>query len=258
MPLKLKTVTIEGKVYAEVNDGKPVFIHDDNTEHPFDADAATTRIAGLNREAQTRREEKEALEVSLAKFKDIDPDKARTALDTIKNFDDKKLVEAGKVEEIKQAAINAVEEKYKPVVTERDGLKTELYGERLSNKFANSKFIADKMSVPAEVVKSVFAKHFKDEGGKPVAYDQAGNKLWSRSNPGAEPDFDEALTTIVEAYAYKDTLLKGTGGGSGKKENGPGNGPGTTGKTVSRADWDKMDLATRDQQFKDGVRPVDA
>ncbi|EKU62129.1 hypothetical protein ACINNAV113_2926 [Acinetobacter baumannii Naval-113] len=35
--MKLKTVTIDGKVYAEVDGDKPIYIHDDGKEMPHDA-----------------------------------------------------------------------------------------------------------------------------------------------------------------------------------------------------------------------------
>ena len=81
MVMKLKTVTVEGKTYAEVEDGKPVYIHDDGKEVPFDAVTTVSRISTLNREAQSHREAKEAAEASLKTFEGLDPEKARKAVE---------------------------------------------------------------------------------------------------------------------------------------------------------------------------------
>jgi hypothetical protein len=43
MPLKLKTIDKDGATYAEVKDGKPIFIGDDNKELPFDAEQSRQR-----------------------------------------------------------------------------------------------------------------------------------------------------------------------------------------------------------------------
>ena len=50
--MKLKTVTIDGKVYAEVDGDKPIYIHDDGKEMPHDAPHSVATIARLNNEAK--------------------------------------------------------------------------------------------------------------------------------------------------------------------------------------------------------------
>ncbi|MCA4286808.1 hypothetical protein LDY35_18895, partial [Acinetobacter baumannii] len=122
--MKLKTVTIDGKVYAEVDGDKPIYIHDDGKEMPHDAPHSVATIARLNNEAKTHREAKEAAEKALKAFEGIeDPAAAKKALQTIQNLDDKKLVDAGEVEKVKAEAIKAVEEKYAPIVAQRDALE---------------------------------------------------------------------------------------------------------------------------------------
>ena len=71
--MKLK-LDANGNVVVE--NGMPVYVHDDGKEIPFDAAAAMTKITSLNGEAKTHREAKEAAEASLAKFAGIsDPTK---------------------------------------------------------------------------------------------------------------------------------------------------------------------------------------
>jgi hypothetical protein len=253
--MKLKLVTIEGKTYAEVQDGKPVFTFDDGREVAFDAPATAATISRLNGEAKGHREAKEAAEARLKAFEGItDPVAAKDALDKIKNIDAKKLIDAGEVEKVKQEAIKAVEEKYAPVVQERDKLKADLYGERVGGQFARSKFINEKAAVPADIMQARFGSHFKDEDGKAVAYDASGNKIFSRAKPGEPADFDEALEILIDQYPYKDHILKGTGGGSGSK---PGNGGGGGGKTMTRAAFEALDGAGKAQAMADKVALTD-
>lgn len=234
--MKLK---LDEQGHAVLTDGKPVYVHDDGKEVAFDAPSTVATISRLNGEAKGHRERAEAAEGKLKAFDGItDPAAALKALNTVKNFDDKKLVEAGDVEKIKTEAIKAVEDKYKPVVERADKLERELHGEKIGGAFARSKFIADKVAVPADIVQSKFGQNFKLEEGKVIAYDASGNKLFSRAKPGETADFEEALELLVDQYAYKDSILKGTGAsGSGARNGNSGTGGG---KTMPRSQFEKL------------------
>lgn len=210
--MKLK---LDDKGNAVLQDGKPVYIKDDGTEVTFDAAGTTATINRLTGELKTTRQEKERAETALAAFDGIDdPVAAKTALSTVKNLDDKKLVDAGEVEKVKAEAIKASEEKYAPILKERDELQNQLHGELIGGGFARSQMIKDKISVPVDMIQAQFGHNFKVEGGKVVAYDNNGNQLFSSSRPGELADFDEALEQLVNGYQFKDQILKG-GQGSG-------------------------------------------
>ncbi|MGC8383448.1 hypothetical protein ACP3P8_05935 [Pseudomonas aeruginosa] len=51
--MKLKTVEVDGKQYAEVQDGKPVYVEDDGKEIVFDAVGTRATITRLNGEASS-------------------------------------------------------------------------------------------------------------------------------------------------------------------------------------------------------------
>ena len=240
--MKLK---LDAEGHVIVQDGKPVYVGDDGKDIVFDAPATSATIARITDESKGFKTRAQTAEEKLKAFDGIDdPKAAKDALAKVANWGDKELVEAGKVEEIKAAAIKAVEDKYKPVVEENTTLKSALHGEKIGGSFARSKFIADKIAVPADIVQARFGTNFKLEDGQVVAYDQSGNKLYSKANPGNPASFDEALELLVDAYPYKDSILKGTGGsGSGKQ---PGNGsPGAGAKTMARAEFDKLDPAAK-------------
>jgi hypothetical protein len=102
LTMKLKTIEVEGKTYAEVADGKPLFVADDGKDVAFDAPGTVATISRLNGEAKSHREGKEAAEKALKAFEGIeDPSKAIEALNTVSNLDAKKLIDAGEVEKVK-------------------------------------------------------------------------------------------------------------------------------------------------------------
>lgn len=254
--MKLKTVEVNGQTYAVLHEGKPVYTHDDGKELPFDAPGTVATISRLNGEAKGHREAKEQAMERLKLFDGIDdPDAARKALATVSNLDAKKLVDAGEVEKIKSEAIKAVEEKYAPRLKELDRVKQQLVDEKLGGSFARSKFIADKVAVPLEMIQATFGHQFKVENGDLIGYDAAGNKLFSRSKPGEIAGFDEALEMIVDAAPFRDRILKGTGAnGSGARG---GDGQGAGGKIKTRAQFDQMPHEDRAAFFKDGGKLVD-
>ena len=254
--MQLKTVTVEGKTFAEVQDGKPVYVQD-GKEVPFDAVATVTTINRITEESKGFKGRAQTAEEKLKAFDGItDPKAAQAALAKVANWGDKELVEAGKVEEIKAATIAAVEAKYAPILQENETLKGALHGEKIGGAFARSKFIADKIAVPADIIESRFGKNFKLEDGQVVAYDQSGNKLYSKAKPGNPAEFDEALELLVDAYPYKDSILKGAGhSGSGKQPNGaPGNGS----KSMARSEFEKLAPADRAAKMKEGYTLTEA
>jgi hypothetical protein len=247
--MKLK---LDDQGHVVVQDGKPVYVHDDGKDVAFDAPAAASKITALNAEAKGHREAKEIAELRAKAFEGIDdPDKARSALATIANLDAGQLVQAGKVEEIKAAAIVATEEKFKAQVlaltdqiktvsAERDTTTGMLYQEKIGGAFSRSKFVAEKIAVPPDMVQNTFGKAFKVEDGKTVAYGDDGNKIYSRARPGELADFDEALEALVDRYPFRDNILKGSGAtGSGAQTSTGRQG----GKSISRSQFDAMSPA---------------
>ena len=98
---KLMKLKLDDQGHAVLQDGMPVYVYEDGKEVPFDAPAAMSKIGELNKENKGHRERAEKAETSLKVFEGLDPETARKALETVKNLDDKKLIDAGKVDEIK-------------------------------------------------------------------------------------------------------------------------------------------------------------
>lgn len=224
--MKLK---IDANGNAVLQDGQPVYVHDDGKEIPFDASRAFETIKKLNDENKGHREEKEQVIAKLKAFESIDPAAARKAIDTLKSLDQKKLVDAGEVEKVKSEAVEAFKKQLEEtkvsyerklgetgaMLQERDST---IFTLMVRNKFANSKIVSEKLSIPADMVEAKFGGNYKIEDGKVFAYVD-GKKVFSRKNPGEYADFEEALETMIEAYPDKDKILKGSNA-SGSGANG--------------------------------------
>jgi hypothetical protein len=249
--MKLK---LDEQGHVVVVDGKPVYVSDDGKEVAFDAPGTVATINRLNSEAKGHREAKEAAETKLKAFDGIeDPAAARKAIETLKNLDHKKLVDAGEVEKVKSEVAKVYEERIGVLTEENDGLKSTLHGEMIGGSFARSKFIAEKAAIPADLVQAKFGSQFKIEDGKIAAYDQSGNRVYSRSKPGEIAPFDEALEIIVDGYAHKDQILKGANGGGG----GTRGSSGGAGKTMTRATFEGLRPMEQQTAMKDKVQIVD-
>lgn len=201
-----------------VQDGKPVYVYDDGREAAFDAAGTVSTITRLNGEAKSQREAKEAAQELLKTFEGIaDPAAARKALETMANLDQKRLVDAGQVEQANLERDKAWQSKLDEANGKASSLEQQLYGEKIGGSFARSSFISEKLAVPADMIQATFGNRFKVEDGKTVAYDGHGNKIFSRSRPGELAEFDEALEVLVDQYPHKDHILKGntqSGGGA--------------------------------------------
>ena len=236
--MQLKTTEINGKTYAELIDGKPIYVHDDGREVGFDAPSTVATISRLNKEAKSHRERAEAAQDALKPFEGIeDAEAARKALATIKNLDAKKLVDAGEIEKIRAEVIKAVEDKYSPVTKERDRLKLALENEKIGGAFTRSKLIQDRLAIPSDMVEARFRNAFKIEGDDVVAYDHFGNKIYSKERIGEVAAFDEALSVLIDQYPYRDHILRGTGANGGDSR---GSGRVDGKRVVTRAEFNKL------------------
>lgn len=254
--------------HASLDDGRPVYVYEDGKEIPFDAPGTVATISRLNAEAKGHREAKEKAENSLKAYEGIDDaDAARAALQTVANLDGGQLIQAGKVEEIKAAAQKAAEERIAQMQTAtarqldesaatNKALTDRLYGEMIGGAFNRSKFIAEKVAVPADMLQATFGHAFKVEDEGIVAYAKDGNKIFSRAKPGELAQFDEALELLIETYPFRDHVLKGTGANGGGGNGGGGNNQGGA-KQINRAAFDSLSPDARMEHVRAGGKVVD-
>jgi hypothetical protein len=239
--MKLK---IDADGHAVIQDGKPVYVRDDGSDVAFDVIGTTSTIARLNAEARTHREGKEAAEGKLKLFEGIeDPAAAKSAMETLSKLDQKKLIDAGEVDKVRSEVSKVYEARLTEATGRAQALEQQLYSEKIGGAFARSPLIVGdkaKLAIPPDMVEARFGKAFTLEEGRIVAKDANGNKLYSASNPGELASFDEALGMLVDQYAYKDQILRGSGasggGASGSNQQGAGGK-----KTITRAQFSSMD-----------------
>lgn len=215
---------------AVLQDGKPVYVHEDGKEVAFDAPGTVATITRLNSEAKGHRERAENAEKAVKAFEGIeDPAAAKKALAAVANLDAKTLVDAGEIEKVKAEISKAFQLQLDEVTGKAQTFEQQLYAEKIGGSFSRSKFIADKLAVPADMVQATFGQNLKVEDGKVVAYDAQGQKIFSRARPGELADFDEAIETLVSQYPHRDHILKSSGANGGGAPNGGGNNQNTKG-----------------------------
>lgn len=227
-------------VFKEVDgESLPIFVADDGTEIEVNVPNLYNKITELNTEAKTYRQDKAALKEKYSLFSEVEDleawkTEAEKAIETVKNFDEEKLVKAGKVEEIKNQMRDVHEEEkgqihesYKIKMGEDKeallGKDATIYNLMVSSRFATSPFFTGsdpKTNLPADIAETYYGKQYKvEDDGKGrlrvTGYRLNGNAIYSRKNPGELAGFNESLEEIINESQHKDTILRTTGGGSG-------------------------------------------
>lgn len=218
----------------KVKDGKPL-VKDGDSEYTVDAIGAQTKITELNSEAAKYRKKASERKTELAKFDGIDdPAAALDAVKTVASLGDDHKAD---LDALKTSMKSGYETKLGDKDQEIADLKTKLFGATVTSKFATSEVIKKTVLTP-DIAATFFGKHFKADG---TATDAAGNTIYAKERPGEPAEFDEALTTIIDQYPGKASIMKATDGGGGGNP-GPGN-PG--GGDLSSHDNIKAGLAAR-------------
>jgi hypothetical protein len=243
-------------------DDLPIFIADDNTEIPFDAKRNMDTITRLNTENRERREKLEAAENSLKAYGGLFPtaEAAKAAKETLEKIDQKKLVENGELERVREEMKKA----YEPQLLEKEKALTDLQakydGQFLSTAFANSDWAKQNASAHPEVLQAMFGNRFVVKDGKVLGRGPDGSPLYSKANPGELATFDESLEAIIGGYPHKATILKSkqAGGSGAPAGEGGGAGEGAGGKKITRTEFNNLNDAARAAHFAKGGQVVDA
>ena len=225
----------DGKI--EMKDGNPIWIDANGGELTLGGDT----ISRLNGEAAALRKRAETAEANAKAFEGLDAEAARKAIDTVSKIEQKTLIDAGKVDEVRQQ----ITAQFTAQIAEKDKALSELQsnydGLMISNVFANSEFLRDRIAVPRDMFEATFRSNFKIEDGKVVVNDKAGNRLMSKAKIGEFADPAEALELLVEMHPQKDVILKASGS-SGTGSGGSGGNRGG-GNTIKRSDFEKLSPA---------------
>jgi len=257
--MKLK---LDDKGAAVLENGLPVWVGEDGRETAYNVPDMVNKISALNGESAGRRKEIEALSEKLKPFEKVDPEKYRTMQETLAAIDQGKLLEAGKVEELKASVKKDYEQRFadmQKTLADKDATHKSEMDKVLGNVrsmavkglFERSDYLRDKTVLTPDIAFSSFGQNFtveEDGNGYKISASINGQPILSRAKPGELATPEEALEAIIEAYPLKDRILKA-----------PGGGPGTAGyndtrgkSTISRAEFEKLDPAAKLSMVKDG------
>ena len=134
------------------------------------------------------------------------------------------------------------------VIARAEKAEGDLVSEKIGGAFGRSKYVADALAIPAEMLHASFGQSFKIESGALVGYDGQGNKLYSRERPGEVAGFDEALSLLIKQSPHRDQIVKGetpspvTAGGS----------TGAGGKVMPRTAFEGLSPSARMAYIKAG------
>ncbi|MFW9899726.1 MAG: DUF6651 domain-containing protein [Candidatus Thorarchaeota archaeon] len=256
------------QIIATNKSGDPIWVHEkDGVEAPIDAKHYFNKIPELLEEKRQLKEAKKQLEGEFnehrSKYEDIeDPQAALKALEIVANLDSKKLIDAKKVDQLrnqmKEDFDKAMEKERTVHKDEVDSLKAQLedqkktnYGLTVSNSFKSSKLLAGPdaiVGVPVDMIEDKWGKNFSTEivDGKPVTvghYDD-GRPILSDVKPGEFASFDEALKKLIDVYPNKAGILKG------KQQSGGGVGVGNANKEVKSEAVKDLSSYTHISDFK--------
>lgn len=126
-------------------------------------------------------------------------------------------------------------------------MEHELQLETIRGEFARSKFVAERLTIPADMAESTFGPAFNFEDGKLVARD-GELRIFSHARPGELAGFDEALERLVRQRPDRDLILKQ---GTSARQHVPANGSNGS-KVVSRAVFDAWSPSERMAHAKAG------
>lgn len=257
-----------GLIKTDETSGNPLVFDDTpdpKGEKPFALDAIHLfgKIPALQEEAKSHRLKAKEATDKLVVFGDLDIDKARSALETVKNLKEGDLKKAEDVEKLKQDISAAFESQIVDVkkaydqqlidaanvLSQKDA---KIYHLSVSSRFANSRYFTggDKsLSILSSgMAESFLGSHFKLEEGNVVGYDFHGGIIMSRERPGEPAGFDESLDFIIENHPEKDKILRAIPGGSGAHG---GEGPGGK-KAITRSQFEAMDATARQNYMAGG------
>lgn len=225
-------VDADGKV--ELKDGNPVYIDSQGQEKVIEIGTITR----LNGESKSHRERAEAAEAKLKTFGDLDPVKAKEALDTLDKIDKKKLIDNGEVDRVTQQITQQFTAQINELKSANEKTQSAYENLLIDNVFANSEFVRENVSVPRDMFQSFFRQNFSVKDGQVVAKGKDGNQILSPTRTGEYATADEALQIMVNAHPQKDIILKAdVGKGSGNQG---GGGHNSRVRTMKRPEFDAL------------------
>jgi uncharacterized protein YeeX (DUF496 family) len=171
-----------------------------------------------NRELSTQAQEAAALREQVEKYKDIDPERAREAISRLTDLEEKKLIDAGKLDEVVEQRVNQridrmrseYEGQIQALSQKNDSLSqsADTYKGKLSELVIDHSLqqaISDVATVRQGAMRDVLARGREtwrlDDDGKPVPFGSDDNVLYGTD--GKDPmSMEEWAQTLVREAGY--------------------------------------------------------
>lgn len=232
-----------GKIAVD-GDGNPIYVNTKGDEQSVRGD----KIATLNAEAKSHRERADTAETALKTFEGIDPTAARAALATVEKLDQKKLIDAGEVDRVRDEIKTTYETQVSDLTEKLKVSDDTVRSLRLDSVFNGSDFVKNSVAMPLDFLRPALEGRVKfDDKGEPYLTDDKGERLFSRKNAGEYADVNEGLQLVVESHPQRDVILKPVHkDGSGNKGGGEQPGGGAM-KRVSRSEYDAATPARKSE-----------
>jgi len=250
MKMKLK---LDDNGQVALNDEKPIYIMEDGKEFVADVPSLYSKTLELKGESKRHREAKELAETRVSFYADLFPDMdaeslkewkatADAALGTVKNLEDKKLLDAKKVEIIKNDLREAhdknlatikksfaeKESDYQEHISKKD---EQIFKLMVGNAFANSKFFSGKdplTLLTPDIALAAFGNNFKVKENENTGELQIVGYCNGTEILSTQPDrvgeiasIEESIEVLIDRYPNKDRIMaagrsgSGAGGGAG-------------------------------------------
>lgn len=248
--MKLK-LDANGNVVLE--NGHPVYVTEDGKEIAYDVAKLVNDLKAVNAESAGRRKDIDKLTEQLKPFEGLDVEKAKRGQELLALYEDGKLKDAGKVEEIRSAVEKSFQAKFddqeKRLGAELATVKSALEAKDAAVKrmvvkglFDASPFLKEKTTLPPDIAFASFGSMVEVEevdGEFRAVGKLNGQPIFSRKDPGKPASGEEIIEAIIDSYPRKGDILKGAHGGGGTPSNGSRSSAGG-GKTIKRAEFNTM------------------
>jgi hypothetical protein len=255
---KVKT---DDQGHAVLKDGLPVWVLDNGSEEVFDGPKLHSTVGKIRQERDEFETQARVTRDALRRFGSSD-DEINAAVEKLKlarNLDDKKLIDAGKVDEVvnqrlKDAAV-AWEQEKGQMKQAQDDLSSRLRKVLISNRFATTKALDGTFLTPA-LAEATFGSLFDVENESPVAFRDGSRKerLYSKNDPSKVADFDEALSILVTSHPEYPKWKKGVNAAGGGA---PGSGDPAGGNNMTRDQFEAQTPNARMEFIRKGGQVVD-
>lgn len=158
------------------------------------------------------------LQAQIEKFKDIDPEKAKTLIAKEQEAEKAALEAKGEFDRLKKMMAeehakekSSLEEAVKAKDASLAAALAQINELTIGQAFSNSEFVKSELVMPASKARAVYGAHFEIENGRIVAFDKPkGDEGRSKlvDGSGETMSFEAAMRKIIESDADRDSLLK--------------------------------------------------